>query len=98
MRRRRPLSAVRAPPPRTDCPNRCDLPSRWPRTALFVFPLSLPGGSHRPMDLTGKAALVTGTRRIGADVALALARRGVDVALAYAHFRAEADRAAESVR
>jgi NAD(P)-dependent dehydrogenase (short-subunit alcohol dehydrogenase family) len=41
----------------------------------------------------GKAALVTGTRRIGAEVARALARRGANVALAYANSRDEADRA-----
>jgi NAD(P)-dependent dehydrogenase (short-subunit alcohol dehydrogenase family) len=50
------------------------------------------------VDLTGKAALVTGTRRIGADVALHLARRGADVALVYRESRDEAERAAEAVR
>lgn len=50
------------------------------------------------MDLTGKAALVTGTRRIGADVARSLARRGADVALGYARSREEADRAVAEIQ
>ena len=50
------------------------------------------------MQLTDTVALITGGRRIGAVVARALAGRGVDVALCYARSRAEADRAAESVR
>jgi len=50
------------------------------------------------VDLTGKAALVTGTRRIGADVAIELARRGADVAVSYAQSRDEADRAARAIQ
>jgi NAD(P)-dependent dehydrogenase (short-subunit alcohol dehydrogenase family) len=50
------------------------------------------------LDLTDKAALVTGSKRIGARVALELARRGMDVALCYNRSRDEADRAAEGVR
>lgn len=50
------------------------------------------------MELTGTVALVTGTRRIGADVAIHLARRGADVALGYARSGDEADRAAAAVR
>jgi len=50
------------------------------------------------VDLTGKAALVTGTRRIGADVARHLAGRGADVALGYAHSAQEAESAAEAIR
>ncbi|MCC7416630.1 MAG: SDR family oxidoreductase [Acidobacteria bacterium] len=45
------------------------------------------------MDLNGKAALITGGRRIGAVVAEALARRGVDVALTYRRSQAEANAA-----
>jgi NAD(P)-dependent dehydrogenase (short-subunit alcohol dehydrogenase family) len=44
------------------------------------------------MQLVGKVALLTGGKRIGAVVADALARRGVDVALGYARSRMEADR------
>jgi NAD(P)-dependent dehydrogenase (short-subunit alcohol dehydrogenase family) len=50
------------------------------------------------VDLTGRAALVTGSRRIGADVAIALARAGADVAVGYARSRDEAERAAAAVR
>jgi len=50
------------------------------------------------VDLTDKVALITGAKRIGAVVANELATRGVDVALAYARSRDEAERAAESVR
>jgi len=35
------------------------------------------------MDLSGKAALITGGARIGQTIAVALARRGVDVAMTY---------------
>jgi NAD(P)-dependent dehydrogenase (short-subunit alcohol dehydrogenase family) len=50
------------------------------------------------VDLTNKVALITGGKRIGAAVAVALAERGVDVALSYSRSRAEADQAAEHVR
>jgi NAD(P)-dependent dehydrogenase (short-subunit alcohol dehydrogenase family) len=50
------------------------------------------------VDLTDKAALITGGKRIGAVVAEELARRGVDVALCYARSRAEAEATAERVR
>ena len=43
------------------------------------------------MDLRGKVALVTGAKRIGADVARELARRGADVAISYARSKTEAD-------
>jgi NAD(P)-dependent dehydrogenase (short-subunit alcohol dehydrogenase family) len=43
------------------------------------------------MDLAGKVALVTGSKRIGADVALAIAQHGADVAIVYRSSRAEAD-------
>ena len=35
------------------------------------------------MSLTNKTVLITGGKRIGAVVALELARRGMDVALSY---------------
>ena len=43
------------------------------------------------MDLTNKVALITGAKRIGADVARELAKRGTDVAVTYARSKAEAD-------
>ena len=49
------------------------------------------------MELTGKVALITGGRRIGAVVATELARRGVDIALVYRSSRAEAEETARSV-
>jgi NAD(P)-dependent dehydrogenase (short-subunit alcohol dehydrogenase family) len=50
------------------------------------------------MDLTGRIALITGGKRIGAAVAVALAERGADVALSYSRSRPEADQTAERVR
>ena len=50
------------------------------------------------MELTGKVALITGGKRIGAVVAAALAKGGADVALVYNRSRAEADETAASVR
>ena len=50
------------------------------------------------MDLTDKAALITGGKRIGAVVAARLAALGVDVALSYNRSRDEAESAAEQVR
>jgi NAD(P)-dependent dehydrogenase (short-subunit alcohol dehydrogenase family) len=43
------------------------------------------------MDLTDRVALITGAKRIGADVARELAKRGADVAVTYARSKAEAD-------
>jgi len=43
------------------------------------------------MDLNGKVALITGAKRIGADVARELAKRGADVAVSYAKSKKEAD-------
>jgi NAD(P)-dependent dehydrogenase (short-subunit alcohol dehydrogenase family) len=50
------------------------------------------------MDLRDKVALITGGKRIGAAVAVALSERGTDVALSYSRSRAEADQAAERIR
>ena len=50
------------------------------------------------MDLRDKVALITGGRRIGAVVAVALAERGVDVALSYGRSRTEAEETAVGVR
>jgi len=50
------------------------------------------------MELTNKVALITGGKRIGLVVARHLAARGVDVALAYARSKTEADLAADGVR
>ena len=49
------------------------------------------------MTLTDKRALITGGKRIGAVVAEELARRGVDVALAYNRSAAEAESTAAAV-
>jgi NAD(P)-dependent dehydrogenase (short-subunit alcohol dehydrogenase family) len=49
------------------------------------------------MELQGRAALITGGRRIGVVVATELARRGVDVALVYRSSRVEAEEAAGEV-
>lgn len=50
------------------------------------------------MQLTDKAALLTGGKRIGLVVAEQLAARGVDVALSYLRSRTEAEQGAERVR
>lgn len=50
------------------------------------------------MEVTGKVALITGGKRIGAVVAAALAKAGADVALVYNRSRAEADETAAAVR
>jgi len=50
------------------------------------------------MDLSGRVALLTGGRRIGAVVAAELARRGADVALVYRASRTEAEETAAAVR
>jgi NAD(P)-dependent dehydrogenase (short-subunit alcohol dehydrogenase family) len=47
---------------------------------------------------SGKVALITGGKRIGATVALALAKAGVDIALVYNRSRTEADETAAAVR
>ena len=50
------------------------------------------------MQLSGKVALITGGKRIGAVVAAAIAKAGADVALVYNRSRAEADETASAVR
>ena len=50
------------------------------------------------MELNGRAAVITGGKRIGHTVAIELASRGVDVALSYRGSRAEADETAAAVR
>jgi len=50
------------------------------------------------MELAGKAALITGTRRIGAVVAASLAAAGADVAIVYNRSKTEADEAAANAR
>jgi NAD(P)-dependent dehydrogenase (short-subunit alcohol dehydrogenase family) len=50
------------------------------------------------MELNDRAALITGGKRIGAVVAEALARRGMDVALAYNRSKTEAEETAAAIR
>ena len=50
------------------------------------------------MDLVNTSALITGGRRIGAAIALELARRGADVALTYNRSRAEAEQTVAAIR
>ena len=50
------------------------------------------------MDLTGKVALITGGRRIGAVVAAELARKGADAAIVYRGSRVEAEATAAALR
>src|SRR6476620_3302202 len=49
------------------------------------------------MNLTGRAALITGGKRIGAAIASALAAAGMDVALSYNASRTEAEAAAAAI-
>ena len=50
-----------------------------------------------PGALNGKAAIITGGRRIGAAIALALAERGMNVALSFNRSRSEAERVATDI-
>jgi NAD(P)-dependent dehydrogenase (short-subunit alcohol dehydrogenase family) len=50
------------------------------------------------MILTDRAVLITGGKRIGAAVAIELAHRGMDVALAYHRSRTEADAVAGAIQ
>jgi NAD(P)-dependent dehydrogenase (short-subunit alcohol dehydrogenase family) len=50
------------------------------------------------MDLTGRVALITGGKRIGAVVAATLAKGGADIALVFNRSRPEADETAAAVR
>lgn len=49
------------------------------------------------MDLTNRVALVTGGKRIGAVVAIELARKGADIGLCYNRSRAEAEQTAATI-
>jgi NAD(P)-dependent dehydrogenase (short-subunit alcohol dehydrogenase family) len=50
------------------------------------------------MELTDRAALITGGKRIGAAVAVALAGHGMDIGLSYHRSKSEAEAAADAVR
>ena len=50
------------------------------------------------MELSGRVALITGGKRIGAVVATELAVKGMDVGLVYRQSRAEAEDTAQTVR
>jgi NAD(P)-dependent dehydrogenase (short-subunit alcohol dehydrogenase family) len=54
--------------------------------------------TDRPSLLSGQAALVTGGRRIGASVAIALAECGADVSLCYRSSQQEAEQTADTIR
>ncbi len=49
------------------------------------------------MEITGRGVVITGGKRIGADVARALASRGADIALVFNRSRAEADASAVAI-
>jgi NAD(P)-dependent dehydrogenase (short-subunit alcohol dehydrogenase family) len=51
-----------------------------------------------PFELQDRAVVITGGKRIGASVAVDLARRGMDVALSFNRSRAEAEEAAAGIR
>ena len=51
-----------------------------------------------PPDLTGKGVLITGGKRIGAAIAQALARRGMQIGLSFNRSRAEAESVATAVQ
>jgi NAD(P)-dependent dehydrogenase (short-subunit alcohol dehydrogenase family) len=48
-------------------------------------------------ELSGQAAIITGGKRIGAAIALALAKRGMNVALSFNRSRSEAERVATDI-
>ena len=50
-----------------------------------------------PTDLTNRAAIITGGKRIGAAIAIALARRGMDIAMSFNRSRSEAEEAATEI-
>jgi NAD(P)-dependent dehydrogenase (short-subunit alcohol dehydrogenase family) len=50
------------------------------------------------VEIAGRAALITGGKRIGACVAVDLAKRGMDIALSFNRSRGEAEAAAEEIR
>ena len=50
------------------------------------------------MELTSRVVLITGTKRIGAELAVAVSTRGADVAIVYRSSVDEANAAAERVR
>ncbi len=50
------------------------------------------------MDIKDRGVLITGGKRIGAGVAIELARRGADIALVYHRSKTEADQTSERVR
>src|SRR5262245_21371279 len=50
------------------------------------------------MELSNRVVLLTGAKRIGAEVAKAVSARGADVVLIYNKSQAEADEAASTVR
>jgi NAD(P)-dependent dehydrogenase (short-subunit alcohol dehydrogenase family) len=58
----------------------------------------VPEEPRLPVTLVNKAALITGGKRIGAAIAIELARNGVDVGLSYNRSKAEAEKTAEGIR
>src|SRR5262245_47364147 len=54
--------------------------------------------TDHPPDPTGKGVLITGGKRIGAAVAVALGARGMQIALSFNRSQAEAEAVATDVR
>jgi 3-oxoacyl-[acyl-carrier protein] reductase len=54
--------------------------------------------AEQPSDLSGKGVLITGGKRIGAAIAVALGGRGMQIALSFNRSRTEAEEVATRVQ
>ena len=50
------------------------------------------------MELTNRVALITGGKRIGAVVAIEMAKQGADIGLCYNRSKTEADKTAAAIK